>query len=115
MICSKVTEVVEDSKGFCKMMGFKVKSELEQEANGKSCFDGTPATIKSGSLRRPKSNFETGDGGIMSTIDYYVDYLVRKLQNSPHLKKIQTVAGYLIVFLFSYLCYILISMVLCKK
>jgi hypothetical protein len=58
LICSKVTEVISSSKEFCQKMGFKVFSEKEVALSGKGCFDGTPSTIKSGSLRRPKTLFE---------------------------------------------------------
>jgi hypothetical protein len=87
MICSRVDEVIGSSNEFCNKMGFKVFTDKEVALSGKGCFDGTPSTLKSGSLRRPKKVYED-NASILETIDYYLDKAIRKIKFSPYFRRI---------------------------
>lgn len=55
-------------------------AEKEVAERGKGCFDGQPSSIKSGSLRKPKST--ASESSVLSTLDYYIDKVVRYFKNN---------------------------------
>jgi len=46
IICSTVSDTINNSREFCEFMGFKVQSYDDVSASGKQCFDGTPSTLR---------------------------------------------------------------------
>jgi hypothetical protein len=60
-------------------MGFKVYTQEEMMNENKGCFDGTPAILKQGQLKRNKTYSSTGASGETSTLQYYLDIITKKL------------------------------------
>jgi len=110
-----VKDVIESSRQFCERMGFKVVSADDTVASGKSCYDGTPKSLKAshGSTSysyKPKSK-KSSDGSSNQYYDKeyikeYLDRAIKLFTKTKTFKYMQEFGAYLGLALLGYLLYL---------